>query len=117
MSNPNCVVADAATQTEFPVTWTDRSYVRDGGKSGIEYVALLRFTPTSDLVDVTCPGLEGERTTVAVEPAPRLPPVLAAYGSAVVIPLGLAIAAIVTLVAAVLVAINATGVAPHPRTG
>ena len=105
LSNPNCVVRDAATQTELPVTWTDQSYVRGGGMSDVDYVAVLSFTPTSDLVEVTCPGLEGARTFVAVEPAPALPPVLAAYGSAVAIPIGLAFAGLAALVWAAIAAL------------
>ena len=105
LSNPNCVVRDAATQTELPVEWTDQSYVRGGGMSGVNYVAILSFTPTSDLVEVTCPGLEGARTFVAVEPAPRLPSAVAVYGAAVVVPIGLALAGLAALVWAAIAAV------------
>jgi hypothetical protein len=102
---PTCTVVDDATGAVLPLSASDGSYRREGGSAG-DWVGTATFESPTRSVEITCMGLgKNSRSSVAVEPAPNLPPFLAYFGPWVTVPVTLGVVGL--LVAALAVALSA----------
>lgn len=97
---PSCAVTEAATGEPVALVPDDGGYHRGGGTAG-DYREVYSLASTSGAVSVTCErrSVPPSRDFVYVEAEPALPPALAAWGRGVVVPLGLAGAALVLALA------------------
>lgn len=93
--DPSCVIRDGATGEVLPTKATDRSERRYLGSAG-DWVGVATFQPTSTSVEVTCSKAPG---AVLVSQAPGGGAGLISIGAIVLIPLALALAGLVLLVA------------------
>lgn len=95
LADPSCVVRDAAGD-EIATSATDRTERRHLGSPG-DWVGVATFAPTSDSVEVTCTGVADG--AVLVSQAPGGTAGLVAIGAIILVPLSLALAGLVLLVA------------------
>ncbi|WP_121255700.1 hypothetical protein [Nocardioides ferulae] len=112
-AEPSCTVRDAATAEVLPSSRPDDALVREGG-SAADWEATAVFTPRSDQVEVVCDPTGAQPfSLVAVESAPRLPPLLSRLGPWSVVPLSVAAAGVASVLAAGVVALRTRRRAGH----
>jgi hypothetical protein len=97
-----CRFVDAQTGTVLPVRRADGDYWRPGGSAG-PYAGRFTVQSGSGEVAVRCPRVDGV-SPIHVEQAPWLPPLLAQFGSFVLVPAALASAGVLLLVLAIVLA-------------
>jgi len=102
---PTCTARDAAG-AEVPTETPDGTYRRGGGVG--DWVGTTVLRPSSESVEVTCGGLHPSTrgVRVMVESVPRVPAFLAGDCPEIWIPVGLAGAGVLTLLATVLIAVR-----------
>jgi hypothetical protein len=112
---PTCTLVDAATGSDLRLRSSNAGYWREGGSAG-DWLGAATFEPPSSTVEVTCgePG-EGSGFWVAVEAAPALPPPLALFGPWLALPIGLSLAGLFAVAAAVLLHVRRRGRPPRTR--
>ena len=109
---PACTAVDASG-ARVALTPTDGSYLRDDGTAG-DWVGTAAFEPGSDRVEVTCTASGGTPVgAVAIESAPRLPPVLDTLGPWSVVPALLGTGGVLALVAGALLLLRRRGLSPR----
>ncbi len=96
LAAPTCEVHDVASGDVLALAQTDGSQRRSRGSQG-DWVGAATFAPTSDAVEVTCTSAPG---AVLVSQAPTGPAGLLSIGLIVLVPLTLALAGLVLVVAA-----------------